>query len=157
MSRRATATKQAIFLFGAPSLLAMGGAAAIGGSEVVLGFMAGSGITTLGLGQTVVPVAGGAAAALANPRTVQVLNTAGTVLSNFSRFVSKVPANAKSSALMEKLENGTYRFTATSAGNVPGSRAIYEKTVDAAGRTIGYIKTTIAPDGSIVHIKDKFQ
>lgn len=68
--------------------------------------------------------------------------------------MKKIPANSKSSAAIESLENGGYRFSATSPGEVPGSKAIYEKTVDAAGKTTGYLKTTVDPKGQIVHIKD---
>jgi len=38
---------------------------------------------------------------------------------------------------------------------VPGSKAVYEKVVDDYGKTVSYTKTTYAPDGKIVHIKDK--
>jgi filamentous hemagglutinin len=41
------------------------------------------------------------------------------------------------------------------ASNIPGSHAVYEKTVNSSGRTIDMHKTTYAPDGSIVHTKDK--
>ena len=41
-------------------------------------------------------------------------------------------------------------------GRVPGSYATYDKTLDASGKTISYTKTTVAPDGHIVHVKDKF-
>ncbi len=144
-----------------------GTAVAVGtGAGVVMaatGTAAGAGITTLGLTQTATGVgATVATVAAANPdKTAQVLQTVlqlpDAVLKNFNRFANKVPANARSNASLDTVGNGGYRFTATSAGNVPGSRAIYEKTVDAAGRTVGYIKTTIAPDGSIVHIKDKLK
>ena len=94
--------------------------------------------------------------------TEQVMQSAiqlsDSVLKNFGRFAKGVPANAKSSASLETLEDGSYRFTATSAArDVPGSRAVYEKIVDASGKTIGYFKTTFAPDGSIVHVKDKLK
>lgn len=77
------------------------------------------------------------------------------VQSNFTRFLKKVPANSKSSAVIEGIEGGGYRFSATSPGEVPGSKAIYEKTVDTAGKTTAYTKTTIDPKGQIVHIKNK--
>jgi hypothetical protein len=38
---------------------------------------------------------------------------------------------------------------------VPGSKAVYEKTIDANGKTVGYEKTTYDPSGETVHIKDK--
>lgn len=40
-------------------------------------------------------------------------------------------------------------------GRVPGSYAVYTKTVAEDGTTIGYTKTTVTPDGSIAHVKDK--
>ncbi len=88
--------------------------------------------------------------------TDETANLASTVVQkNFDRFLKKIPANSKSSAMIESIENGGYRFSATSAGEVPGAKAIYEKFVDIAGKTTGYIKTTIDPKGQIVHIKDK--
>jgi hypothetical protein len=48
-------------------------------------------------------------------------------------------------------------FEATSpATNIPGSKAVYQKWVNAQGKTIKMLKTTYASDGSIVHIKSKF-
>jgi hypothetical protein len=44
---------------------------------------------------------------------------------------------------------------ATSPGRVPGSSAVYEKQIDAAGNTVEYTKTTYDPAGNIVHVKDK--
>jgi len=41
------------------------------------------------------------------------------------------------------------------SGKVPGSSAIYEKQIDAAGKTTQYTKTTYDPAGDIVHVKDK--
>lgn len=77
------------------------------------------------------------------------------VQKNFARFVKKIPANSKSSAAIEAIEGGGYRFSATSSGEVPGSKAIYQKTVDAGGNTTGYLKTTVDPKGQIVHVKNK--
>lgn len=39
---------------------------------------------------------------------------------------------------------------------VPGSYATYTKVVDDGRVTTDYYKTTVAPDGSIVHVKIKF-
>lgn len=80
----------------------------------------------------------------------------GAVKSNYGRFVSKMPANAKSSASFQLLEDGNYLFQATSPGKVPGSSALYQKWVNPQGETFNMIKTTFAPDGSIIHIKPKF-
>jgi hypothetical protein len=57
---------------------------------------------------------------------------------------------------VEERPAGAAAFVAEVPGRVPGSKAIYRKEVDASGRTTGFTKTTIGPDGSIVHIKDKF-
>lgn len=94
---------------------------------------------------------------LINRQTIQEMSAEipSAVERNFARFVKKIPANSKSSAVMEPLKDGGYRFSATSSGEVPGSKAIYEKIVDTAGKTVKYLKTTIDPKGQIVHIKDK--
>ncbi len=123
------------------------------------GTAAGTGVTVLGLSEA---GAGVGAAAAANPEKAgQVLQGASQlpqkVLENFKRFASKVPQNARSNAGLDTTADGGYRFTATSVGNVPGSKAIYQKVVDGSGRTIGYLKTTIDPKGNIVHVKDKMK
>lgn len=46
---------------------------------------------------------------------------------------------------------------ATSPGRVPGSKAVYEKQIDTAGKTIQSTKTTYDPKGNIVHVKDKLK
>jgi len=51
------------------------------------------------------------------------------VRQNFKRFVKKAPANSKSNASMRLMDDGNYLMEATSAGKVPGSRAVYQKTV----------------------------
>jgi hypothetical protein len=66
-----------------------------------------------------------------------------------------MPANAKSSASFKQLKDGNYLFEATSPGNVPGSKAVYQKWVNPQGETFKMIKTTYAPDGSIIHLKPK--
>ncbi|MGE5411376.1 MAG: hypothetical protein ACM3MI_10495 [Clostridiales bacterium] len=80
----------------------------------------------------------------------------GAVNSNYGRFASKIPANSKSSAIWNLLDDGNYLFEAISPGKVPGSSALYQKWVNPQGETFKMIKTTFAPDGSIVHIKTKF-
>lgn len=68
-----------------------------------------------------------------------------------------MPVNAKSSATFKQLKDGNYLFEATSpATNIPGSKAVYQKWVNAQGKTFKMLKTTYAPDGSVVHIKPKF-
>jgi hypothetical protein len=79
----------------------------------------------------------------------------GAVKSNYDRFVSKMPANAKSSASFQLLDKNSYLFQATSPGKVPGSSALYQKWVNTQGETFKMTKTTFAPDGSIIHVKPK--
>jgi RHS repeat-associated protein len=74
---------------------------------------------------------------------------------NIQRFTSKLPANAKDSVTVKPLPNGGVAAQGVSPGKVPGSSALYEKQIDSAGKTIQYTKTTTAPDGTIVHVKDK--
>ncbi len=79
----------------------------------------------------------------------------GSVQKNFNRFSKSVPLNSKESIGVEKLGDGGYLFTANSPGQVPGSRAVYQKWVNAQGETTNFLKTTYDPDGNIIHIKDK--
>ena len=75
--------------------------------------------------------------------------------SNLRRFEKKLPAGAEPTVLRE-LPNGSKAFQAdVPASNIPGSKASYEKQVDAQGNTLQVTKTTYAPDGSIVHTNDK--
>jgi hypothetical protein len=74
---------------------------------------------------------------------------------NLRRFDQKLPAGANPTTIT-KASDGSVTFTAEVPGRVPGSSAIYQKTVDAAGNTVGYTKTTIGPDGSVIHVKRKF-
>ena len=74
---------------------------------------------------------------------------------NIGRFEKKLPANAKESLSVKPLPNEGVAVQATSPGRVPGSSAVYEKQIDAAGNTIQYTKTTYDPAGNIVHVKDK--
>jgi RHS repeat-associated protein len=97
----------------------------------------------------------GEVAELANVAKSGTTVLEGSVESNFTRFVSKMPANSKGSATYELLEDGNYLFKATSPGKVPGSSALYEKLVNPLGETLKMNKTTFAPDGSIIHIKPK--
>lgn len=73
--------------------------------------------------------------------------------SNLARFERRVPVG-NLGVKVDSLGGGVV-FSATVPGKVPGSSAVYQKTVDSAGQTTGYLKTMFAPDGSVVHIKDK--
>lgn len=79
----------------------------------------------------------------------------GEAASNFKRFVNKIPSNSKATATFNALDDGTFRFSATSAGKVPGSSAVYQKWITPEGLTYKMTKTTYAPDGSVIHIKPK--
>ncbi|UFP96417.1 RHS repeat-associated core domain-containing protein [Gloeobacter morelensis] len=75
---------------------------------------------------------------------------------NLGRFNKSLPRNAGATKIYN-LPNGGKAFQATSpARNIPGSYAIYEKQIDAIGRTLNYTITTIAPNGSVVKIATKF-
>ncbi|MCI5060219.1 MAG: peptidoglycan-binding protein [Alphaproteobacteria bacterium] len=81
----------------------------------------------------------------------------GAQTKNLVRFTKKVPANAKQSIEVVQSKRGNITFKATSPGKIFGSRAVYEKTVDAKGNTIKYIKTTYDSKGKIIHIKNKLK
>ncbi|WP_026995301.1 RHS repeat domain-containing protein [Flectobacillus major] len=87
--------------------------------------------------------------------TKSVKSLKGNVANNFKRFLSKVPSNSKSNASYKMLDDGSFIFEATSPGKVPGSKAIYQKWVNSEGETVKMLKTTVAPDGSIIHVKPK--
>ena len=74
---------------------------------------------------------------------------------NYARYVSKLPSGAGRTSITE-LSNGSVRFSSNVPGRVPGSFANYAKTVDAAGDTTGYVKTTYGPDGEVISVKNKF-
>jgi hypothetical protein len=74
---------------------------------------------------------------------------------NLARFEKKLPAGAEETSLT-RLADGSITMEAKVPGRVPGSYALYTKTIDEAGNTITYTKTTVAPDGSVVHVKEKF-
>jgi hypothetical protein len=73
---------------------------------------------------------------------------------NLKRFDGKLPAGAGETSIHD-LPAGGRAFQAEVPGKVPGSKAIYEKQVGAAGETLQYTKTTMDPAGRIVHVKDK--
>lgn len=111
------------------------------------------GAATLG----VIAPAGGSAMARALKEAEAVKETALTLeqAKNIKRFADKVPANAKDNIVTRALPNEGVAVQATSPGRVPGSSAVYEKQIDASGKTVQYTKTTYDPNGNIVHVKDK--
>lgn len=93
------------------------------------------------------------------PRQVvkpQSSNLNNAQLKNLKRFEDKLPKGALKPTQVNDLPDGAKEFSAEVPGRVPGSRAIYKKTVDASGTTTNYTKTTIDPAGKIVHVKIKF-
>ena len=77
-----------------------------------------------------------------------------TQLKNLKRYYKKLPGQPGPTTVRD-LGNGACSFTTKVPGHVPGSYAEYTKIVDETGETISYVKTVYAPDGRIVHIKDK--
>lgn len=75
-------------------------------------------------------------------------------LSNLTRYQKKLPAAAQD-PVITRLPDGTVQFESKVPGRVPDSYALYTKVVDESGNTIKYTKTTVVPDGSVAHVKDK--
>lgn len=75
-------------------------------------------------------------------------------LANLKRYTKKLPAAADETVISREAD-GAVRFSTKVPGRVPGSYAMYDKVVDASGETVAYTKTTVAPDGTIIHVKDK--
>ena len=73
---------------------------------------------------------------------------------NLAQFNSKLPVGS-TGTFVDALGDG-YLFTATVPGRVPGSSAVYQKSIDAAGNTTGYLKTVFGPRGGVISVKDKF-
>lgn len=74
---------------------------------------------------------------------------------NLARFDKSLPGGAGATTI-HNLTGGGKVFEAQVMGKVPGSYAIYEKQVDAAGRTTLFRITTVGPDGTLIQIKQKF-
>ena len=73
---------------------------------------------------------------------------------NLDRYTKKLPAG-HGPVKIENVPGGGKVFTSSVPGNVSG-QAIYQKTIDAAGKTTAYTKTTLDNAGQVVHIKPKF-
>lgn len=71
-------------------------------------------------------------------------------------FVKNLPAAAETPTITN-LADGALEFSAkVPAASIPGSYATYTKVVGPDGVTTSFIKTTIAPDGSVVSAKVKY-
>ena len=79
------------------------------------------------------------------------------VSKNFKRFFKDIPVNSKGNVTVDLVEDGNILFTTTSPGNVPGSKAIYQKLLDRKGKTLEFIKTTYDNAGKVAHVKDKIK
>ena len=75
-------------------------------------------------------------------------------MATYTRFTKKLPAGAET-PIITRGSGDAVQMSAKVPGRVPGSSATYTKVVDRSGTTVGYTKTTVAPDGTIVHVKDK--
>ncbi|MGW4422947.1 polymorphic toxin-type HINT domain-containing protein [Streptosporangium sp. NPDC004631] len=73
---------------------------------------------------------------------------------NYKRFASKL-TKYRDNIEITLYGTGNVKFEVRVSGRAPGSYAIYRKIVDVNGKTLSVQKVTIAPDGSVVHIKDK--
>jgi hypothetical protein len=74
---------------------------------------------------------------------------------NLGRFLKRLPSSSRSSATVRDLPGGGKVFQGEVPGRVPGSRAVYEKQIDAAGNTTQLTKTTYDPAGNIADVADK--
>jgi hypothetical protein len=91
-----------------------------------------------------------------NTAMATVDDLSGSALSNYNRFVKNLPAAAETPTITN-LADGALEFSAkVPATNIPGSYATYTKVVGPDGVTTSFIKTTIAPDGSVVSVKVKY-
>lgn len=84
-------------------------------------------------------------------RTEVVLT--GAQAKNLARFEGKLPTGNTGVSVTQAGSDAAFRSEVP--GNVPGSSAVYEKTVNASGTTTSMTKTTVAPSGQVVHVKDK--
>jgi len=73
---------------------------------------------------------------------------------NLARFEKKF-STANRNVQVSQGKDGSITMKNEVPGKVPGSKAVYEKTVDGSGKTTSATKTTYDPKGEVVHIKDK--
>lgn len=73
---------------------------------------------------------------------------------NLSRFEKKFSTDNRN-VQVSTGKDGTIIMKNEVPGKVPGSKAVYEKTVDSSGKTTSATKTTYDPKGEVVHVKDK--
>lgn len=98
-------------------------------------------------------------------RTIYEGTSKASALSSVSSLPKKIQSSTKSffkggsnhydSFSVKKLGNGNYQIKMENPGRVSGSKAIYYKIIDSEGKTIRVYKETYAPDGNLVHVKEK--
>lgn len=120
------------------------------GWEVVDAASIGVGVAAKGLQllKSAAPIASAASESSA------AINLTEAQAANVARFSRKLPSG-NTGVAVDKLGDGLL-LTSVVPGRVPGSSAVYQKAIDAAGTTTGYWKTTFTPNGSVVHTKVKF-
>ena len=72
---------------------------------------------------------------------------------NLSRFAKNLPRG--NTGVSVDAVGDSVLFTSEVPGKVPGSKAVYQKLVNAEGTTESMPKTTFDPKGAVVHVKDK--
>jgi RHS repeat-associated protein len=72
------------------------------------------------------------------------------------RFFSKAPRGSQNFTTVTR-KDGATKFSYETPGKVAGSKAVYEKTLDAKGKTTSVTKTTYDSKGNVVHTKDKLK
>ncbi len=75
--------------------------------------------------------------------------------SNIKRFIKNLPQNGRNIQIRQ-LGNGNIQVTGESAGKVPGSKALYVKTIDSTGSTVNMYKVTTDNKGEFAHRKMKY-
>jgi hypothetical protein len=132
--------------------------AALSGDPKAIGQVTGTVISTLataGAGKLATSLVQGArvaeGAAIAD--AVEGVSLTAEQAKNLARFNKALPSAATGTSV-DSLGDGVM-FTSEVPGKVPGSKAVYQKAVDASGTTTNYVKTTFDPQGNVVHIKDK--
>jgi len=119
-------------------------------------------IVTAGTGEVLAAASATPEAAAAAPEASAAMPESGAAIdsaaqaANLERFKSGLPKAAGEVKIFNLPKGGKAFQADVPAKNIPGSYAIYEKQVNAAGKTLNYTETTIAPDGSVVNVKIKY-
>jgi len=129
------------------------------GQEMAVSGLAGGAIngTVAGVGKVIssagTPQAASSPALQAATTVANDVNLTAAQQAKLTAFNKSLP-NANTGTAVDKVGNQVL-FTSDVPGRVPGSKAVYQKTVDTSGKTTSMLKTTFDPKGNVVHIKDK--